>query len=187
MPANGPDALQAALAAVARAIATSLEVRDVWDRVADACHTVVPFDAMGIVRIEDGGQVRAVAAAGEDTEDLVDRVFPRSGYSPQLWPDADEFLVVIGDAENELDLSYPLDRITVDRGYRSALRVPLGHAGKCLGSVLLVSRKHHCFTESHGHALKVIAEMASLALAHEQLAITLAEAHGRGARARRTA
>ncbi|GAB3371733.1 hypothetical protein GCM10027431_21080 [Lysobacter rhizosphaerae] len=175
MSANGPDALQAALAAVARAIATSLEVRDVWDRVADACHTVVPFDAMGIVRIEDGGQVRAVAAAGEGTEDLVDRVFPRSGYSPQLWPDADEFLVVIGDAENELDLSYPLDRTTVERGYRSALRVPLGHAGKCLGSVLLVSRKHHCFTESHGHALKVIAEMASLALAHEQLAITLAE------------
>jgi hypothetical protein len=56
--------LQSALAEIARAIADSLEVRAVWDRVADACRLVVPFDAMGIVRLQPDGSVRAVAAAG---------------------------------------------------------------------------------------------------------------------------
>lgn len=161
---------------VARAIADSLEVRDVWDRVAAACHTVVPFDAMGIVRLDEGGQVRAVAAAGEPSvKNLEGQVFPRAGYSPAFWPDADEFTVLIGDAEHELDPRYPLDRLSLDRGYRSALRVPLGHAGKRLGSILLVSRKRNCFTAEHARELEVIAELVAVALAHEQLAIHLAE------------
>lgn len=185
MPEHAPSVdHQAALAAVARAIADSLEVRDVWDRVADACHSVVPFDAMGIVRLEGDGQVRAVAAAGEpQVKALENQVFPRAGYSPAYWPDQDQFMVVIGDTERELDMSFPLDRFTVAQGYRSALRVPLGHAGKRLGSVLLVSRKRDCFTPAHGRALVVIAELAALALAHEQLATKLAEETRRTAEA----
>ena len=62
---SGPADLQVALASVAQAIADSLEVRQVWDRVAAAFRAVVPFDAMGIVQLEPGGRVRAVAAAGE--------------------------------------------------------------------------------------------------------------------------
>src|SRR5690348_7214601 len=103
-------ALQAALAGIARAIADSLEVRAVWERVAEACRTVVPFDAMGIVRLERDGTVHALAAAGEDTlKSLEGSVFPRDGYSPAYWPDADRFLVVIRDAGVELDPAYPLD------------------------------------------------------------------------------
>lgn len=182
MSATPPSDQQAALAAVARAIADSLEVRDVWDRVADACHTVVPFDAMGIVQLEDGGMVRAVAAAGEpEVKALEGQVFPRNGYSPAHWPDADQFLVLIDDAPRELDSSFQLDRLAIERGYRSVLRVPLGHAGKRLGSLLLVSRQTGRFNEAHGRALMVIAELVALALAHEQLAVKLAE------EARRTA
>jgi transcriptional regulator with GAF, ATPase, and Fis domain len=188
MSATRPADLQAALAAVARAIASSLEVRDVWDRVAEACHMVVPFDAMGIIRLEGDRQVRAVAAAGEPrVKELVGQVYPRDGFSPKFWPDEDEFLVLVGDTERELDLSYPLDRMTIDRGYRSALRVPLGLAGERLGSVLLVSRQPQCFTRAHGRDLMVIAELAALALAHERLAVTLAEESRRTAAARQRA
>src|SRR5262245_30297087 len=110
MATVGPGDLPTALASVARAIADSLEVHDVWDRVAEACHTVVPFDAMGIVRLEEGGMVRAVAAAGEPrAKQLENQVFARNAFSPRYWPDEEHFLVVIGDAERELDLSYPLD------------------------------------------------------------------------------
>jgi hypothetical protein len=48
----GHSQLHVALASVARAIAESLEVTEVWDRVASACRTIAPFDAMGIVRLE---------------------------------------------------------------------------------------------------------------------------------------
>src|SRR5262245_12121455 len=74
--------LELALAAMAQPIAGSLEVRRVWDHVADACRSVVPFDAMGIVRLEPDGQVRAVAAAGElFVKPLENRLFPRSRRS----------------------------------------------------------------------------------------------------------
>ena len=64
MADQAPSDLHAALAGIARAIADSLEVRAVWDAVAEACRVLVPFDAMGIVKLESDGTVRAVAAAG---------------------------------------------------------------------------------------------------------------------------
>ena len=60
----GPERLHAALASVARAIADSLDVHEVWDHVAEACRVVAPFDAMGIVQLEPEGKVRAIGAAG---------------------------------------------------------------------------------------------------------------------------
>ena len=187
MSTQGPADLQAALAAVARAIASSLEVRDVWDRVAEACHLVVPFDAMGIVCLEGDGQVRAVGAAGEpQVKELISQRYPRAGFSPKFWPDADEFMVLVGDTASELDPAYPLDRVAIERGYRSVLRVPLNLGRERIGSVLLASRQAHCFTRSHGRDLLLIAELVAVALAHERLATNLAtesrrtaEAHAR--------
>lgn len=81
-------------------IADSPEVREVWDRMADACRTVVPFDAMGIVRLESGGRVRAVAAAGElAVKALESQVYVRADFSPRFWPDEDDFLFVVRNSE----------------------------------------------------------------------------------------
>src|SRR5262245_30476158 len=125
--ANGRAELQVALVSVARAIADSLEVKSVWERVAAAFAVVASFDAMGIVQLEPGGRVRAVAAAGElAAKGLAGQVYARADFSPRFWPDAERFLVVVRDAQKELDPSYPIDRLTIERGYRSALRLPLG-------------------------------------------------------------
>ena len=43
-PDSEPEDLDQALSSVARAIADSLELKEVWGRVADACRAVVPFD-----------------------------------------------------------------------------------------------------------------------------------------------
>src|SRR4030095_8553682 len=69
-------------------------------------------------------------------------------------------------------------------GYRAVLRAPLLHGDTRLGSVLLVSRTAGAFTQAHGHALLLIAELASLALAHEGLADTLAAETRRSVEAR---
>jgi transcriptional regulator with GAF, ATPase, and Fis domain len=179
---DSPAPLHHALASVARAIADSLEIQEVWDRVADACQTVVPFDAMGIVRLEPTGVVRAIAAAGEQPlRDLVGQVFPRSGFSPKFWPDKDEFILVIRDIPRELDGSCPVDRIAMEGGYRSAIRVSLSARGARLGSILLLAREPAHFTEEHGRALAAVAELVAVVLAHQQLAANLAEETRRGA------
>jgi two-component system NtrC family response regulator len=173
-----------ALALVAQAIAQSLDVHEIWDRVGEACHRIVPFDAMGIVQLEPGGGVRAIAASGElAAKSLEGQIYPRAGFSPKFWPDADRFLVVVRDAERDLDMTYPLDRFAVERGYRSALRVPLTRGSERLGSVLLVAHAAGRFDETHGRALMLIAEMVTVALAHQQLAITLTEETRRAASA----
>ena len=177
----GHSELHVALASVARAIAESLEVTEVWDRVASACRTIAPFDAMGIVRLE-GEQVHALGAAGDDIfRVLLHRFYPRKGFSPKLWPDADRFVVLIGDASVELDLSFDNDRRLVEAGYRAVLRVPLTTGSRRLGSVLIMSRTPNVYSEQHAHSLLLVAELVTAALAHRDLAESLAE------EARRTA
>jgi Nif-specific regulatory protein len=188
MAGETPDELQRALAAVARAIADSLAVREVWDRVADACRTIVPFDGMGIIQLEGADRCRAIALADESAnKDLEDRVFPRSGFSPAFWPDADDFIVVIQDAERELDRAFAVDHLALERGCQSALRVPLSRSGRRLGSVLLVSKRKNAYTRRHGEALRGVAELIAVALAHQQLALALADETRRSAAERERA
>src|SRR5262245_32207933 len=97
---------------------------------------------MGIVQLEPGGRVRAVAVAGPGVfRHMPGQVNARSDFSPASWPAADDFLAVVRDAATELDMKCPADRSMVDRGFRSAIRVPLSHGSERLGSVLLVSRE----------------------------------------------
>jgi transcriptional regulator with GAF, ATPase, and Fis domain len=180
--------LHDALAAVARAIAESLEVREVWDRVFDACKIVVPFDALGIVRLEAGGDaVRPLAQAGADMSVLEVPLYPRAAFSPQFWPDADKFIVRLHDAQLELDPAYAADAMMIRRGYRSAIRLPLGYASKRLGSMLLCAHEPGRFTAEHAQALSVVAELVTVALAHEQRAVALAEETRRTAAAQERA
>ena len=87
MAQGGSEGLQTTLSAVARAIADSLELKDVWNRVADACRTVVPFDGMGVSRFEPGPRVHAYVAAGVPaTLALQERIYSRADFSPRLWP-----------------------------------------------------------------------------------------------------
>lgn len=99
--APDPGDLQTALSSVARAIADSLELTEVWGRVADACRAVVPFDGMGVSRLEPGDRVRIAVAAGDPAaQGLQERIFARSDFSPRNWP-RESFLVLIGDAALE--------------------------------------------------------------------------------------
>jgi transcriptional regulator with GAF, ATPase, and Fis domain len=175
-PGSGPGDLQDALASVAQAIAASLEVTEVWGRVAEACRVVVPFDGMGISKLEPGGRVRVMVAAGDPAaRGLQERIFARSDFSPASWPREAAFLAVIEDSARELDPSFAVDKEILALGFRSQLRLPLGHGDEPLGSLILVSRRERCFTRAHGHALSIVAEMVTLALKHERIAASWRE------------
>jgi transcriptional regulator with GAF, ATPase, and Fis domain len=162
--------LQSALTAVARAIADSLELKDVWGRVADACRAVVPFDGMGVSQLLPADRVVVVNAAGDPATRLLERAFGRAEYSPRFWPRRGDFLVLIGEADRELDLSYLVDREVVGLGVRSILRLPLGRPENQVGSLVLASLERNRFTRAHARSLTVVAELVTLALAHERLA-----------------
>jgi transcriptional regulator with GAF, ATPase, and Fis domain len=169
-PDTGPEALQTALSSVARAIADSLELKEVWGRVADACRLVVPFDGMGVSRFEAGERVRVYVTAGDPAARLEEVVFGRHDFSPVLRPAWDRQVVLINDAEREMDGAFAVDRRMLERGYRSLLRLPLFRGEEMIGSLVLVSHRSGCFTEEHARRLEVAAELVALALAHEHLA-----------------
>jgi transcriptional regulator with GAF, ATPase, and Fis domain len=169
-PGALPGDLQSALISVARAIADSLELKDVWDRVAEACRTIVPLDGMGVSRVEPDGRVRVVKVRSRGTDQLEELVFERSDYSPGFWPDADDFLVLVHDAPKDLDRAFLVDRDVIARGHRSLMRLPLGRGRGRSGSLILTSQTAHLFTEEHGRALALVAELVALALDHETLA-----------------
>jgi transcriptional regulator with GAF, ATPase, and Fis domain len=170
-PDSGADALQSALSAVARAIADSLELNEVWDRVAEACRTVVPFDGMGVSRLGPNERVHVFAVVGFPAADhLVELDFARSEYSPRFWPAGEDFLVLVRDARTDLDPAFGVDRDVIERGFRSMMRVPLGRGQGQLGSLVLSANEPGRFTEEHGRALALVAELVALALAHEKLA-----------------
>src|SRR5262249_4601847 len=136
-PGSLTEELETALTAVARAVAESLELREVWGPVADACRAVVPFDAMGVSQFQGADRVVAGATAGDPgARGLQERAFARTDFSPRLWPRATSYLVRIEDAAAELDLSFPVDRELVSLGFRSILRLPLVQGDLALGSLV---------------------------------------------------
>src|SRR5262249_11270742 len=169
-PGSLTEELQTALTAVARAVAESLELREVWGPVADACRAVVPFDGMGVSQFQGEDRVVVGATAGDPAaRGLQERVFGRTDFSPRLWPRAVPYLVRIEDASAELDRSFLVDRELVGLGFRSILRLPLVQGDLALGSLVLVSRQAAAFSEEHGRRLAVVADLVTLALAHERL------------------
>jgi len=170
-PESRPEDLHTALSSVAHAIADSLELKDVWDRVADACRAVVPFDGMGVSRFEAGDRIRVYVTAGDPAAtNLEEMVFARTDFSPRLRPDDVWHIVLVEDAEREMDPSFLLDRRMMERGYRSLLRLPLGRGPEILGSLVLVSFQPGRFNEEHARRLALVADLLTLALAHEKLA-----------------
>jgi formate hydrogenlyase transcriptional activator len=167
----GEETLPQVLSTIAHAIAASLELKEVFARVAEACQQLVPFDGVGLSLLEPGGRVRVHAVFGDpSTMERENLEVARADYSPRLWPDATRFLVLVSDAPRELDQSFFMDRDLVARGYRSMLRVPLVRDGVPLGSLILNSRAPAAYTEDHGQAFSLIADLLVLAVEHERMA-----------------
>jgi transcriptional regulator with GAF, ATPase, and Fis domain len=138
---------------------------------------------MGIARLE-GETVRLIASARDPKlAELHEYAFPRSEFSPRMWPASDEFVVLVGDAPRELDARFAADRFAIEGGYRSLLRLPLGRGAQRYGSLLLSAFTPGRFTREHAQRLELVAELLSLSVAHQRLA----EEAGRAAAAQERA
>jgi transcriptional regulator with GAF, ATPase, and Fis domain len=161
-------ALAAALGRMARAVSETLELKDVFARVADATAAVVPFDTMVVFRLEGPGTYALYSFAGIVGERGVIRL---QDFSPAIRPSADspESARRMDDLAEVLDPSFAVDRALAEEGIRSLLYVPLVRGEELGGCVGVGARRPGAFTAEHEAALQAIAGLLGLALEHERL------------------
>ncbi len=173
------------LDALGPALATSLDVKDVFDRLAEVVKPVLDFDVMGICLL---------SSSGRELESLVE--VDSALAEPTPWRmDLESFSfadkiragepILIRDAPVELDPKSPGDRLILDDSGRSALGVALHRGGVVGGALYFGKRRPNWFDTSDVEIAGHIAESVVLALQHQRLGDEqrrLAAAEGRARR-----
>jgi transcriptional regulator with GAF, ATPase, and Fis domain len=162
-----PASLAGVLAEIAETASESLELQDVFDRVATAVRRLIPFDNMGVVRIVEGDRavMHATTVPCEDGEGECSEPMPLSAWSPRFRP-RPEPIPRIDDAQAELDPIFPVDAGVCSVGVRSALWEPFHTAGSFTGGIWLCSYEPRAFTDAHQEVLRPIAALLGSAVEH---------------------
>ena len=145
-----PDSLGAVLAEIAETASETLELQDVFERVATAIRRLVPLDHMGVVRILEGEWAVIHATTipcPEDGGKCTDPA-PLTVWSPRLRPRPGP-IARIDDAERELDPSFPVDAAILAGGVRSSLWEPFRSGVGFGGGIWASSYRPHAFTAEH--------------------------------------
>jgi transcriptional regulator with GAF, ATPase, and Fis domain len=176
LPVSRQEKLGVALSAIARAVAESLELKEVFSRVADAAREVLPFETVGIsvakdpdATIEDSENVvfSAFAAAGDaKAEEIGD--YKRSDVSPGLRMKDNGEITRHSDVTEILDLAFLLDRRVQALNCRSLIACFLP-TDRPLGTIWFASSQPNVFTAEDEPAARAIADLVALALQHDRL------------------
>ncbi len=173
-----------ALEGLTRVLGASLNVRDVFDRLADAVRPVVDFDIMGVLLVSTSGRELEILAA---VDNAPGKETPRStplehfSFAARVGAGA---AVVIHDAPVELNRTLQGDRRIIDRGVRSVLAVPLWFGEQVGGALYFEKRRPYSFDASDveiasGIAAQVVLVIQHQRLAEEQRRLMLAEGRAR--------
>jgi len=167
LPAPSPDTLAAVLAEIAETAAETLELQEVFDRVATAVRRLIPLDNMGVVRILDGRFAVLHATTipcGKQDSDCSEPT-PLTDWSPRLRP-RPAAINRIDDAERELDPSFPCDAAILASGVRSSLWEPFRSGDGFSGGVWMSSFSPRVFTDEHQALVRPIAALLGSAIEH---------------------
>jgi transcriptional regulator with GAF, ATPase, and Fis domain len=165
---GGSGALVAALGRVARAVAETLELRDVFARVAQAAATLVPFEGMAVMRAVRPGAMELYSLVPHGAIPEPPKTILLEDFSPRVRP-LTSGAMRFDDLQPLLDASFPVDRRFHEDEVRSALFAPLLRGDQLGGLVVVWSRRPSAFEAEHETALLSIADLLSLALEHERL------------------
>jgi len=170
-PAGGPAvaadvSLPAILAEIAETASETLELREVFDRVAGAIHRLIPFDNMGVIRVIDDrwAVTHATTAPCGPCEPGCYEPQPLSAWSPRFRPRAGS-IDRIDDAPLELDPGFAGDAAVLAAGMRSGLWQPFRLGGQ-YGGVWLCSNTPHAYSDEHQETLRPIAALLGSAVEH---------------------
>src|SRR5262245_33145366 len=156
-------AVSEVLAEIADIASETLELQEVFNRIAAVVRRVIPFDEMGVVRIVDGQ--RAVLHASTMPK-ACSGPMPLTCWSPR-WRPRPGPNQRLDDAPRELDPSFPMDATVLQAGVLgSGMWEPFRRGNSFTGGVWLCSKTKHAFTDEHQEALKPIAALLGSAVEH---------------------
>src|SRR5512140_1953932 len=118
------------LAEIAATASETLELQEVFDRVATSVRRLIPFDNMGVIRLIDGERavLHATTLACMNTEPDCAAPCALTSWSPR-WRPRPGPIPRLNDAALELDLGFPLDAESVAGGMRSGMWEPFRSTG----------------------------------------------------------
>ena len=154
------------LSEIAEIASETLELQEVFPRVAAAVRRVIPFDDMGVVRIVDGDRVVLHATTLEhgQCEHCSDPTV-LSAWSPRWRPRLGPTLR-IDDARSELDPAYAMDAKVIAGGMGSGLWESFRSGTTFSGGVWLCADETHVYTDEHQGVLRPIAALLGAAVEH---------------------
>src|SRR5262245_1772862 len=150
---------------IAELASETLELQEVFDRVAKSIRRIIPFDNMGIVRIldDENAMIHASTIPHKPVQEMgpvpltswSPRIRPRPGPNPRF-----------DDAEAELDPSYKIDAMALEGGVRSGMWEPFACRDTLRGGVFLSARQPRAFTDEHQRVMRPIAALLGSAVEH---------------------
>jgi GAF domain-containing protein len=161
-----PGLLVDALRRITRVVSGTLELREVFSRVAEITVSVLPLDFMAVMRVKGADALDLYSLSG-GVKDPPYTIRPED-FSPALRPLPDR-VKRIDDLAEQLEPSFAVDRKMREAGMRSSLTAPLLRGEQRAGYVMVESRRPGAFTAGHEAALQPIADLLGLALEHERL------------------
>ncbi|HEU4930275.1 MAG TPA: sigma 54-interacting transcriptional regulator [Candidatus Krumholzibacteria bacterium] len=161
-----PRIVARVLSEIAQTASETLELQDVFERVAASVRELIPFDQMGVMRVVEGDRCVLHAAtffsdekecAGKPCafEDFSPRVRPEPGPKPR-----------INDARVELDPKFPMDAMIIESGTRSSMWQPFFSGDVFTGGVWIESNQPNAFNDEHEQVLRPIAALLGSAVEH---------------------
>jgi len=175
-PSSRDERLGLALSAIARTMAESLELKDIFARVAEAARQVLPFETMGVSVVHDPATpfedvenvtFSAYAVAGDTRAEEIGQ-YRRSDISPGLRLSESGKVSRYDDVSTVLDPSFLLDRRIRSLDCRSLMACLLP-AARPLGSIWFASSKAGVFDAQDETAVLAIADLVAVALQHDRL------------------
>src|SRR5205809_4605746 len=153
------------LADIAEIASETLELQDVFVRVAAAIRELIPFDNMGVVRIVDGERAvlhaSTVPCKGPECAEPI----PLTSWSPRMRPRPGPN-PIIRDAQIEFDPTFHFDSKALAGGVRSAMWEPFRSTATLRGGVWLAAYQPNAFTQEHQEVLRPIAALLGSAVEH---------------------
>jgi transcriptional regulator with GAF, ATPase, and Fis domain len=146
-----------------KTLAEVLDVREIFDRVAEIAREVLSHDGMVIGQIaQEGRVVRMYATHGLETDDTVQV----PNLSRHLLTEPWEFLVI-----DDVSAHPELANSTIAKfGMRSAAFVPVRLGGELWGGLSVYGKRPGQFTENDVLVVKRVADYLTLGLSHYRLA-----------------
>ena len=162
-----PRSAVGVLTEIAETASETLELQEVFNRVAAAVRRLIPLDHMGVVRILDGEWAvkHATTLDCADADGGCSEPLHLTHWSPRLRPRPGP-IARIDDAQAELDPAFPGDAEILKGGVRSTLWEPFRTGGSFHGGVWLSAYRPCAFTDEHQELLRSIAALLGSAVEH---------------------